>query len=94
MTQDQLMGLIRQLIPVIGGLLVSIGFLSPETVAKLTGLWAQIGGGLVVVIGGIWAYVANSKASIIKSATAMPEVDSTKLQAAIADPALKDAAKP
>lgn len=79
MTQDQLMGLMRQVIPIVGGLLVSIGFLNPETVAKITGLWAQIGGGVIVVVGGIWAFMANSKSSIIASASAMPEVKSMTL---------------
>lgn len=89
MTQDQIMALIRQVIPIIGGLLTALGWMSPETVAKLAGLATQIGGPIVIVAGAIWAFIANSKTSIIASASAMPEVK----EIVVADASLAEAAK-
>lgn len=89
MTQDQFMGIVRQVLPIIGGLLTALGWLSPETVAQLSGVVAQGAGAVFVLVGLVWAYKANSKSSIIASATQMPEVNSAKLATAVNDPDLK-----
>lgn len=92
MTQDQVMGIVRQILPFIGGLAVGKGWLTTSQAAELTTLILQIAGPIFIVVSSIWAYKANSKSSIITSATNMPEVDSKKLAAAISDPELKSAA--
>lgn len=84
-TWDQVSGLLRQVLPFIGGFAVARGWINAEQLAQYIGA--------IITVGGvIWALVANSKSSIIASATAMPEVDSKKLAAAIDDPKLKDVA--
>lgn len=86
MTWDQIAGLLRQILPFVGGFAIARGWLNTEQVAGITGA--------VVTLGGVlWSIKANSKGSIIASATKMPEVDSNKLAAAISDPALKQVAQ-
>jgi hypothetical protein len=73
---DQLMGLVRQVLPVIGGILVALGWL-PETFiaaikANMESILAAISA-LWVAGGAIWAAWANSKTSIVQSVAQMPE---------------------
>lgn len=89
MTADQIMGLLRQILPAIGGLAVALGWLTTDQVSHFTSILMQVGGPVLLAASAIWAVIANSKKSIIASATAMPEVDSKKLASAIDDPALK-----
>lgn len=93
MTQDQLMALARQLIPLLGGIAISLGWLTADQVGYWTGVLMQIAGPALTLFGIIWAFVANSKASIVKSVAAMPEtkVSSTgKIE--ILDPKLAEVA--
>lgn len=80
MTADQLMGLVRQVLPLLGGLAIGLGWLTADQVGKITQLVLQIGGPLITLIGVIWAFVANSKASILTSAANMPEVKKIVLE--------------
>ncbi|HUP80487.1 MAG TPA: hypothetical protein VM260_18205 [Pirellula sp.] len=93
MTADQIMGLLRQVLPVLGALAVSFGWIAPDKVAPITANILAVAGPAMMLGGTIWAILANSKTSIIKSATKMDEVDSNKLAAAITDPQLKAVAK-
>lgn len=92
MTQDQVMSLVRQIIPFLGGIAVGKGWLTTAQLADLTNLSLQIAGPLFLIVGSILAFIANSKKSIVASATNMPEVDSKKFAASISDPALKEVA--
>lgn len=92
MSMDQVMGLLRQLVPVLGGVFVVLGWVPESTIAAIKANLESILAALSALFvggGAIWAAIANSKKSIIASATKMPEVDSKKLAAAIEDPALK-----
>jgi hypothetical protein len=92
MTQDQVMAMLRQVLPFIAGLAAGKGWITTAQASDLMALTFQIAGPLMLVGSAIWSYMANSKTSIIKSATQMQEVDSKKLAAAIKDPDLKQAA--
>lgn len=76
MSQDQLMGLLRQLLPLIGGLFVGLGWISPTFLSHATEIILQVAGPLSIIVGVIWSAIANSKASILTSAAKMPEVKS------------------
>lgn len=90
MTQDQFMGQLRQLIPQVGAILTTLGFTSAAAqLNSYTTVILLVAGPLFQLAGFLWSLKADSKSSIIASATAMPEVDSKKLAAAIADPTLK-----
>lgn len=77
LSTDQLMGLLRQVVPVIGGVLVVLGWV-PESVvtaikANMEGILAAVSA-IIVAASAIWSAIANSKKSILQSAAQMPEV--------------------
>lgn len=78
MTTDQVVGLIRQLLPFMGGLLTAFGF-SREDSSSLIANISEILGPSATIIGLIWSYEANSKKSILESASKMPEVQQVQL---------------
>lgn len=88
-TQDQVMGIARWLLSFLGGVAVGKGWLTTDQVKELSTLVLQAAGPLFALGAAGWAIKANTKSSIIASATNMPEVDSKKLAAAIVDPDLK-----
>ena len=75
MTQDQFMAMLRQLLPALGGLALGLGIMSPDQIAKWTSIVLQIAGPLSVLVGVIWAMVANNKSSIVQSVASMPETN-------------------
>lgn len=94
MTQDQVMGVVRQVLQAVGMLATMLGFtaLAGEVQGWTPFILAAVGP-VMQLAGLLWNIKANTKSSIIASATSMPEVDSTKLAAAIVDPDLKKVAK-
>ena len=93
MTQDQLMGLIRQLLPVVGGIAVALGWFTADQVGKLMQVILQIAGPVSVVLGAIWSLIANGKVSILTSAANMPEVKKIVVAAAESTPEATEAAR-
>lgn len=91
------MGLLGQAIPIIGGVAITLGWLTKDQVADLTAHVLAIAGPIITIAGLVWAWVANSKKSVSQSIGAMPE---TKVEAApggaavvtINDPTLAKAA--
>lgn len=75
MTHDQWMGIIRQILPMIGGLMVALGWMTTDQMNSLVQVIMQIAGPIVTIAGVIWAAIANSKKSILQSAAQMPEVE-------------------
>ena len=73
-TQDQWMGFVRQVIPLLSGIAIGKGWLTTDQAANLASLFLQIAGPLGLIAGGVWAYIANNKQSILKAAGKMPEV--------------------
>jgi len=95
MTTDQIMGLIRQVLPVIGGIAVALGWFTPDQVATLTQKVLAIAGPGLVFAGVIWSLFANSKAAILTSAGNMPEVKAVVLERGAPDtPSLSGSATP
>jgi hypothetical protein len=84
---DQISGLVQRVLMFAGGFVVAKGWISEE-------LMIQIVGALVGLGGILWGVKVNTQSALVASVTAMPEVDSNKLAAAISDPSLKDAARP
>ena len=79
MTTDQIMGLIRQVLPLLGGVAIAFGWLTADQVGALTQKALAIAGPFLMLAGVIWALIANGKASILTSAANMPEVKKIEL---------------
>ena len=91
-TVDQYMGLLRQMLPAVGGFLVSLGVLPPDFVGKTTSTVLTLAGPVMILIGAIWSLKANNKTSIIRSAAKMPETRVEDGKIIINDPQLAAAA--
>lgn len=78
MTMDQFVGLVRQLLPFLGGLLIALGVSQTDS-STLIAKVGEVVGPLATVVGVIWSLVANSKKSILKSASSIPEVTQIKV---------------
>lgn len=72
MNQDQIMGLLRQFLPIVGGIATSLGWIAPDKVASLTALILSIAGPLVMLGGIVWAFIANKPTSVAASIGASP----------------------
>lgn len=90
MTQDQLMGLLRQIGPILGTLLTVFGMKS-ATANALVDLIMTVAGPIMLIGSTIWAFIANSRASIMASASkpvapgvAAPEIVLPKAEADLA----------
>lgn len=69
MSNDQLMSLLRQVLPALGGLAIGLGWLSPEKVASITAFVLQVAGPAMVIAGAVLAVIANTRKSIMASAS-------------------------
>jgi hypothetical protein len=92
-TVDQYMGLLRQLLPAIGGFVVALGWLPSDVMNAKVQLILSMAGPAMILAGGIWSMFANNKTSIIKAAAKMPETQQDGNSIVITDPALAQAAK-
>ena len=80
MTSDMIMGLLRQVLPAVGMLLVTLGYVDQGTADSLMNEFLLAVGALLTLAGSAWALQANTKASILQSAADMPEVRSIELK--------------
>lgn len=80
MTQDQWMGVLRQILPLFGGVLVTLGLVSQGTINHWIEIAMTIVGPLMTIAGIVWQIVANNKKSILTSAANMPEVKKIELK--------------
>lgn len=67
MTQDQVMALARQLLPILGTLMTVLGFKSATAQATVD-LIMQVIGPVFVLASIVWSFIANTRASIMASA--------------------------
>lgn len=74
MSTEQIMALIRQILPVMGGIAVSFGWLTAGQLEGYTATILQVSGPLLILASTIWALVKNTKASIVATAASIPEV--------------------
>lgn len=68
MTADQVNGLLRQILPILGTVLTALGVKS-ATANAVVDLIMTIAGPAMLVGGAVWAFVANSRKSIMASAS-------------------------
>ncbi len=89
LNSEQWFGLIRQVLPVVGGIFVSLGWIKPSTLQTWTDTLMQVSGPALIVISAVWSAVVKTKAGIVASAAALPEVQSIKLEPTTAGRALE-----
>ena len=94
MTTDQIMALIRQALPLLGGVAIALGWFTADQVSAFTQVILQIAGPGLAFIGVVWSFFANNKTSILTSAANMPEVKEIKLEPHAPETAALSAATP
>lgn len=98
MTQDQVMGQVRQILPAIGWGLVFTGKISPETWGAFMSVAPQALGALLVLGSYGWTLIANTRRSLMKSIVQMPQTEvkddgNGRAVIVVHDPVLSEAAK-
>lgn len=84
-TQDQWMGQIRQLLPILGTLLTTLGFVTPEAWAGYTTIILTVAGPIMIACSVVWSWIANSRKSVMASAAAnLPDAAPTEKAAVVA----------
>lgn len=67
MTTDQIMGMLRQILPIVGTMLTVFG-MSSATANSIVNLIMTGAGPALALISIVWAFIANSRSSIMASA--------------------------
>ena len=87
MLQNQIMSMVRQVLPAVGMLLAMLGFTSNQVGAWLP-LIEQIAGVLAILGSGVWSWLTHSKTATIAAAAKVSEVKAMT----VSDPKLATAA--
>jgi len=78
LSQDQVMGQLRQILPAIGWVLMLTGKVAPDTWGAFMAVVPPAFGALLVLGSAGWTLIANSRKSIVQSAAAMPDTTVSK----------------
>lgn len=92
-SQNQIMGILRQLLPALGAVAVTLGWVTQEQLGQVTAIILELAGPIMLIAGWALSLKANTKTSIIKAAAGMTETSVTGNIIKIDDPALAQAAR-
>lgn len=88
-TQDQWMGQLRQILPVIGTLLTTLGIMTPEEWQSWFTLIMAAAGPIIIAGSVVWSWIANSRKSVMQSAAANLEDAAPAEKAAVVEAVAK-----
>lgn len=88
MSSEQWLALLRQVLPMLGGMAIALGWLTVNQVSELSAALLGAVGPLTILGSAVWAIYLRKKSEIIKSAAAIPEVKKITLDPA--SPETKD----
>jgi hypothetical protein len=74
MNKEQLIGLLRHLLPFIGGIATARGYIAQESWAIFSEQLLQLAGPLITIAGLVWSYLDKTDKAIVEKAIAIPEV--------------------
>lgn len=74
MSNEQWLAILRQMLPIIGGIAITFGWLTKDQVSDLSVAVLSAVGPMMVLGSAGWAVYMRKKSEIIKSAAALPEV--------------------
>lgn len=72
MSNDQITGQLRQILPILGSIAVALGWISPEKSNLLISNILAVIGPIMIIAGIVWTAVANTQKAIMQSAAAVP----------------------
>jgi len=68
---DQLTGQIRQALPILGTLAVTLGWAAPDKVGAVVANLSLLVGPLMILAGIVWTALANTRKALLRSAAAV-----------------------
>lgn len=74
MNREQILGLIRQVLPFVGGYLVTKGYISEEGFAAISDDLVGAAGLVIALASGVWSMMDKTDKAIVAKAEALPEV--------------------
>jgi hypothetical protein len=86
MSQDQILGALRIIIPVVLSYVAGAGWIEQSEVANISAA-------IVTVVAAVWSVIVHSKKNIVAATAAMPEVRKVELEHTEAGRALKEAVR-
>lgn len=72
MSNDQITGQLRQLLPILGSIAVALGWIAPDKASAIVTNILAVVGPLMVLGGIIWTGFANTEKALVQSAAAVP----------------------
>ena len=90
-SQEQVMSLLRQLLPALGTVAVLLGWVTPDAVAPWVAVTLSIAGPVMIIAGWVWSLFKHTQTQTLKAAAALPEVTIVGNTIVINDPALAQA---
>lgn len=94
MTPQQATDFLRQLMPVLGSLLTTLGATTGDKWNAISNLVLLISGPSLIGASAVWGFMRNSKAGVISAASAVPEVKTIQLNPTAPETAAINAATP
>ncbi|HYV34101.1 MAG TPA: hypothetical protein VE988_00265 [Gemmataceae bacterium] len=80
MNPDQVIGVVRQFLPFVGGLVSMFGWLKAGEFEALSGAVVAAIGPVMLLGSAVWSVVSKTDANLVKSAAAVPGVRSIDLR--------------
>jgi hypothetical protein len=74
MNREQLIGLLRHLLPFIGGIATARGYITQEGWAVFSEQLLQLAGPVITIAGLVWSYMDKTDKALVGKVIAMPEV--------------------
>lgn len=65
MSQEQILGLLRQILPVIGTVVTTLGITTPDKFGAISATILIIAGPIMIIISAIWSLITNTRSSMI-----------------------------
>lgn len=79
MSSEQVLVLVRQALPALGGIAITFGWLTKDQVSELTASMLGLSGPSMIFGSALWGLYVRRKAGILASAAAIPEVKAITL---------------
>lgn len=83
MSNEQLLGLLRQILPIVGAVAVSLGWMKPDEVGGFIATALSVAGALLIIVSAIWTLVTNARNALIKKADVIAKEQDSPLKALV-----------
>jgi len=79
MTKEQIEGLIRQMMPVIGGIFMALGFMTADKWNTVMTVTFELMGPVLIIASTVWSVMSKTRTAILISAAGLMDTTGTPL---------------